>query len=156
MDDQLAGELASLDPSDSQYATRFVERLLAAGRQRGASDLHLQPRGNQVEVRFRIDGVLVPIGIFPNGTATSIVARLKVLAGLLTYRTDVPQEGRIRTDDPGAEVRVSTFPTLDGEPAVVRLFGGNLLYHDLAELGTPKRSPRPLAPLARRDESARS
>ena len=54
-------------------------------------------------------------------------SRLKVLAELLTYRTDVPQEGRIRRRDErrrSVEMRVSTFPTLHGERAVVRLFAG--------------------------------
>ena len=54
-----------------------------------------------------------------------MVARLKVLAELLTYRTDVPQEGRIRGAPGEVEMRLSTFPTLHGEKAVVRLFAGS-------------------------------
>ena len=56
--------------------------------------------------------------------APNVVARLKVLAELLTYRTDMPQEGRIRGVPGEVEMRVSTFPTLLGEKAVVRLFAG--------------------------------
>ena len=67
----------------------------------------------------------------------NVIARLKVLADLLTYRNDVPQEGRIRTDDADVEVRVSTFPTLHGERAVVRLFSSKLRYRDLSELQLP-------------------
>ena len=56
--------------------------------------------------------------------AGNLVARLKVLADLLTYRIDFPQEGRIRRPETDIEMRVSTFPTVYGEKAVVRLFGG--------------------------------
>jgi type II secretory ATPase GspE/PulE/Tfp pilus assembly ATPase PilB-like protein len=135
--DQLAGALSSLDPADAAYATRFVDILLAAGRTRGASDLHLQPTPEGLELRWRVDGVLAPLGTYPPGVAANVVARLKVLADLLTYRNDVPQEGRIREADAATEVRVSTFPTLYGERAVVRLFNNKLEYRDLAQLQLP-------------------
>jgi type II secretory ATPase GspE/PulE/Tfp pilus assembly ATPase PilB-like protein len=65
-----------------------------------------------------------------------VIARLKVLADLLTYRTDIPQEGRLRSAAAGnTESRVSTFPTLFGEKAVVRLFVGSGKYSRLNELG---------------------
>ena len=57
-----------------------------------------------------------------------------MLAELLTYRTDVPQEGRIRTPQSDVEMRVSTFPTLYGERAVVRLFAGAQRYQRLDDL----------------------
>lgn len=137
MYDQLAGALSSLDPANAEYASRFVDTLLAAGRKRGASDLHLQPTPAGLELRWRVDGVLVALGTYPSGVAANIIARLKVLADLLTYRNDVPQEGRIRSSDADVEVRVSTFPTLYGERAVVRLFSNTLQYRDLGELGLP-------------------
>jgi type II secretory ATPase GspE/PulE/Tfp pilus assembly ATPase PilB-like protein len=77
----------------------------------------LTPYPKEVEIRWRVDGVLESLGMFPVGETTDIVARLKVLAGLLTYRQEIPQEGRLRTspqDD--VEMRVSTFPTLFGLP----------------------------------------
>lgn len=137
MNVKIVGELSSLNPADAQYATRFVELVLAAGRERGASDLHLQPTPGGLELRWRVDGVLIGLGTFPSGVSANVIARLKVLADLLTYRNDVPQEGRIRTDDADVEVRVSTFPTLHGERAVVRLFSSKLRYRDLSELQLP-------------------
>ncbi len=137
MYDQLTGTLLSLDPSDAQYASRFIDTLLAAGRKRGASDVHLQPTREGLELRWRVDGVLVTLGTFPPGVAANVVTRLKVLAELLTYRNDVPQEGRIHNGDADVEVRVCTFPTLHGERAVVRLFDNQLKYRDLGELGLP-------------------
>ncbi len=131
----IVSELSALDPADPQYATRFVDAVLAAARQRGASDLHLQPTPTGLELKWRLDGVLVPLGTYPPGVSANIVARLKVLADLLTYRTDVPQEGRIRASEAAIEMRVSTFPTLYGEKAVVRLFTSSSRFLQLADLG---------------------
>lgn len=136
----LAARLSQLDSSQVTYATQFVDALLAAAGAASASDVHLQPTTTGLEIRWRIDGVLQPVGVFPRGEPTDIVARLKVLAGLLTYRTDIPQEGRLRpqagqTSD--VEMRISTFPTLYGERAVVRLFGARQPFLRLADLGLP-------------------
>ncbi|HUY31191.1 MAG TPA: GspE/PulE family protein [Pirellulales bacterium] len=128
-------QIAALDASDPRYATQLVERLLKAGREAGASDLHLQPTPQGLDVRWRIDGVLHPLDVLPARIAPNVVARLKVLAELLTYRNDVPQEGRIRGDEPKVEVRVSTFPTLYGEKAVVRLFAEQGRFLELDSLG---------------------
>jgi len=137
----IAAELAQLDGASPLYATQFVELLLVAARQAGASDIHLHPTPRGLVVQWRIDGVLQRLGEFSRGQAADAVVRLKVLAELLTYRTDVPQEGRIRDDGPAkdsVEMRVSTFPTLHGERAVVRLFAAESRYLYLADLGLPQ------------------
>ncbi|MGD9719842.1 MAG: GspE/PulE family protein [Pirellulales bacterium] len=137
MVDELVSALAGLNPADDTYATRFVDVLLTAGRDRGASDIHLQPTPQGLELHFRVDGVLAPVGTFPSGSAANVISRLKVLAELLTYRNDVPQEGRIRRADEGVEVRVCTLPTLYGERAVVRLFSNRLQLRELDALALP-------------------
>ena len=81
--------------------------------------------------------MLQPVAVLPSRLAANVVARLKVLAELLTYRTDVPQEGRIRGVPGEVEMRLSTFPTLHGEKAVVRLFAGSGRFLRLADLGLP-------------------
>ena len=135
--EEVQASLNRLRPGDNSYASEFVEQLLQAAREVHASDLHLQPTPQGLEVRWRLDGVLQSVGTFPRGHSTDVVSRLKVLAELLTYRNDVPQEGRIRERQGEVEIRVSTFPTLHGERAVVRLFAaaGHLLYPD--DLGLP-------------------
>jgi type II secretory ATPase GspE/PulE/Tfp pilus assembly ATPase PilB-like protein len=133
----LSSALAVFDPADALYASRFVDTLLAAARRVGASDVHLQPTPSGLELRWRVDGVLVPLGEFPPGVAANVIARLKVLAELLTYRTDVPQEGRLRDVGAGSEVRVSTFPTLHGERAVIRLFAARHELRTLERLELP-------------------
>jgi general secretion pathway protein E len=136
--------LANLDPADPEYASRTVDRLLIAAAEAKASDLHLQATADGLEARLRVDGVLQPLAVIPRALSANVIARLKVKAELLTYRTDIPQEGRIRAreatsnSDPScgdAEMRVSTFPTLFGERAVVRFFGRGGQYERLAELG---------------------
>jgi type II secretory ATPase GspE/PulE/Tfp pilus assembly ATPase PilB-like protein len=135
--DPLCNALTALDPRNSEYATRFVELVLQAACARQASDVHLQPTAAGLLLRWRLDGVLHELGRFPSGEAADVVSRLKVLAELLTYRHDVPQEGRIRRVPQDIEMRVSTFPTLHGERAVVRLFATQrrLLYPE--DLGFP-------------------
>ncbi len=114
-----------------------MDALLAVARTAGATDIHLQPTGANLELKFRVDGVLLPVATFPASLAGNVVARLKVLAGLLTYHTDRPQEGRIRLPQDDVEMRVCTYPTLHGERAVVRLFGGAKRYQHLDDLGLP-------------------
>lgn len=150
----IAAVLSKLDAASPLYATQFVDALLAAASESGASDVHVHPTPQGLLVQWRIDGVLQPVGEFSRGTAADVVARLKVLAELLTYRSDVPQEGRIRAKDreterqrdgetavgihSAVEMRVSTFPTLHGERAVVRLFAAEERYLYVADLGLPE------------------
>jgi len=133
----VAERFAGLDPRSPQYAVEVVQRVLAAGQELRASDVHLQPAAEGLELRYRIDGVLQPAGLFPAALAPNIVARLKVQAELLTYRTDMPQEGRIRAPAGDVEMRVSTFPTLFGEKAVVRFFAGSGQFRRLDDLNLP-------------------
>ena len=73
--------------------------------------------------------------MLPRNLAPNVVARLKVLSQLLTYQTDVPQEGRIHQVEGDAETRVSTFPTLFGEKCVIRLFAGSNRFRYVDDLG---------------------
>jgi len=113
---------------DPNYAVDVVDALLAASAAAGASDLHLTPGAHGLDVAWRLDGVLHPVAHVPRMLASNVVTRIKVLARLLTYQTNVPQEGRIVAErsrsagaaDCGVEVRVSTFPTVFGEKVVAR------------------------------------
>ncbi|MEM9827019.1 MAG: GspE/PulE family protein [Planctomycetota bacterium] len=128
-------QIGHLRPETDAYASQFVDAILAFAGKVGTSDIHLQPTEKGFDIRFREDGVLKPVGIFPSGSNSSVVSRLKVLSNLLTYQGDVPQEGRIDMPGGGAEVRVSTFPTLHGERAVMRFFAHHGEYSRIDELG---------------------
>jgi type II secretory ATPase GspE/PulE/Tfp pilus assembly ATPase PilB-like protein len=135
---EFAALVGSASAGDSQFATQFVGRLLRLAGNAGASDVHLDPTPDAVELRWRLDGVLHALGRLPREVGPNVVARLKVLAGLLTYELALPQEGRIRDERLRVEARVSTFPTLHGERAVVRMLGdGDGSLESLSELGLP-------------------
>src|SRR6516165_11764258 len=136
-DERLVDTLARLDTGNPRYATEVVDLLLRQARAVGASDLHFHPRVEGLDLRWRIDGVLQPVAVLPAKLAPNIVARLKVLAELLTYRTDIPQEGRIRSVPGEVEMRLSTFPTIFGEKAVVRMFAAAGRFLRLDDLGLP-------------------
>lgn len=135
--DTLTEALGRRPATDPAYATETVDLLLKAAADAGASDLHLRPTASGLDVRWRLDGVLGPVAVLPAAASAKVVARLKVLSELLTYRNEVPQEGRIRGAPGTVEMRVSTFPTLFGEKAVVRLFAGSGRYLQVDHLGFP-------------------
>ncbi|MCC9644137.1 GspE/PulE family protein [Rhodopirellula sp. JC740] len=138
MDEQVAAtaeRLSRFRAETTTYATEVVEQLLSFADEIGTSDMHLQPVAAGIDIRFRDNGVLQPLATIVDGTKVSIVTRLKVLSNLLTYQNDIPQEGRIAVSGEAAEVRVSTFPTLYGERAVLRFFGRGARLQQLEDLG---------------------
>ncbi len=88
------------------------------------SDIHLQMRGGEAEVSFRLDGVLTTITTLPAPLAERVLGRIKFLARLKTYQDSMPQDGRIERAelDSPYDLRVATYPTVTGEKIVIRLF----------------------------------
>ena len=129
--------LGKLSATTDAYASEFVDAILDFAHAVGTSDVHLQPTRSGLEVKFRNQGVMELLGEFPRGANTSVIARFKVLSGLLTYQNDIPQEGRVEKPKHSREIRVSTFPTMYGERAVLRFFGHDKEFTTLDELGNP-------------------
>jgi general secretion pathway protein E len=117
----------------------LVDDLLREAVESSASDVHFEPTESSLVVRYRLDGVLNPVENLPGAMADNVIARLKVLGGLLTYRNDIPQEGRLGLDDSSAgrvtDVRLAVFPTIHGQRAVVRLFYRQENLLELDQLG---------------------
>lgn len=138
---QFSAALRELATRNDDYVPRVVDLILATARQFRASDIHLVPAEDRMLMQWRIDGVLHSVAAFEHDLSPRLVARLKVMAGLLTYRTDVPQEGRISAaasvDRHAGELRLTTFPTLFGEKAAIRLFADKGCFHRLNDLGLP-------------------
>jgi type II secretory ATPase GspE/PulE/Tfp pilus assembly ATPase PilB-like protein len=84
----------SLEPTPEKVVV-LVDALLAKAMEAVASDIHLEPTAKELVVRYRLDGVLQEVCTLPKAIAENVIARLKVLGGLLTYRNDLSQEGRI-------------------------------------------------------------
>lgn len=118
---------------------KLVQEILLKAVQSGASDVHFEPTIKQFEIRYRLDGVLNTVATFPEKLGSTIIARLKVMAGLISYRSDIPQEGRIQLEgvvaDRVTDQRLAVFPTIYGERAVVRLFYSDQGLEDLEQLG---------------------
>jgi len=144
---ELHQQLLRQDPQADAYAEAIVAALLEGALALRASDVHLQPLPSSYQIKIRIDGVLQKLGEIPRGEKTDAAARLKILAGLLTYRTDIPQEGRVSDLTFGQEVRVSTFPALHGERVVIRILWQQDELHELSDLGLPPRIADDLAAL---------
>ncbi|TWT61251.1 GspE/PulE family protein [Rubinisphaera italica] len=132
---QHAGDSSSLK---ADQVPRLVDHILSGARSCGASDIHLRPTGDGLEMRWRIDGVIQTVTSFPQLFAANIIARLKVLANLLTYRVDVPQEGRLQSSIAGEETRISVFPTQFGEKVVIRLFADSGRLELINDLDLPE------------------
>lgn len=110
--------------SDQVYdVVAVVDDLLRRAALAGASDVHFEPTGGGLVIKYRLDGALSVVEQLPRTLAENVISRLKVLGGLLTYRNDIPQEGRIdRRDLCGDNVtdqRLAVFPTIHGQRAVV-------------------------------------
>ena len=88
-----------------------------------ASDIHIEPGEKDILVRYRIDGVLREVKRAPKKFQTSIIARVKIMAGLNIAEKRLPQDGRIRRKIAGSDIdmRVATAPTADGERVTIRL-----------------------------------
>ncbi|HEX6984339.1 MAG TPA: ATPase, T2SS/T4P/T4SS family [Planctomycetaceae bacterium] len=144
--ERVAARLPSDRWGDPRSVSALVEAVLAEAQAAGVSDIHLRPAADSLEMAWRLDGVLQHVASLPGGVKANVVSRLKVLAGLLTYHTDRPQEGRLRPPSGeasdaltgGIEMRLSVVPTVHGEKAVVRLFVGSGRYRYLDDLGLPE------------------
>lgn len=101
----------------------FVDELLAVAVHAGASDLHLQPLELSTRISLRVGGVLEEVATAPQALHGQLVRRLKVLAGLVSYESRKPQDGRFTVDTPrgAVDLRVAIMPTQHGEKVVLRL-----------------------------------
>jgi general secretion pathway protein E len=128
-----------LDAND-QSVVQVVDWLWQYAFDQRASDIHLEPRREQGVIRFRIDGVLHPVYQMPMGVLNAMTARIKLLGRMDVIEKRRPQDGRIKTRNPGGdevEMRISTLPTAFGEKMVMRIFDPDNAVKSLDELGFP-------------------
>ena len=141
-DDDAVDEIQDLlDADDEAPVIRFVNNLFYTSVRERASDIHIEPLDDKVIVRYRIDGRLVQRKEAPKGAHASIIARVKIEAGLNIAEKRLPQDGRITKKIAGKviDVRVSTIPTAKGESVVMRLLDKENIALDLADLGFARR-----------------
>lgn len=116
---------------------KIVETTIAYAYKNNASDIHMEPGEVNALVRFRIDGLLHDIILFPMVLYPEIVRRIKVLAKLRTDESQEPQDGKIEftIDERKLDIRVSTVPVKRGEKIVMRLLAEGARQISLLTLG---------------------
>ncbi len=144
--DQVAQELQEpsdlIDSDDDAPIIRFINAVLTEAVKENASDVHIEPYENRLNVRFRVDGVLREILQTRRALAPLVVSRIKVMSKLDIAEKRLPQDGRIslRIAGRAVDVRVSTMPSGHGERVVLRLLDKQAGRLDLGSLGMDERS----------------
>jgi general secretion pathway protein E len=131
------GQRGNLDANDS-HVVHIVDWLWQYAFEQRASDIHVEPRRDVGQIRFRIDGVLHQVYAIPIPVLIAVTSRIKLLARMEIVEKRRPQDGRIKTVMPGGnevELRISTMPTAFGEKIVMRIFTPEVLVRDFTELG---------------------
>jgi type IV pilus assembly protein PilB len=121
---------------------KLVDAIIEDAHQSRASDIHIDPQGEQVRVRFRVDGILQDEHSLPKTIHSEVVSRVKILAGLRTDEHQAAQDGRFRIfidETVPIDVRVSVTPTYYGENAVLRLLSDKAEQFTLETLGFSKK-----------------
>jgi len=136
------GKSGQLDAND-QSVVHIVDWLLQYAFDQRASDIHLEPRRDMSNIRFRIDGVMHTVYEMPTPVLIVVISRIKVLGRMDVVEKRRPQDGRIKSKTPdGAEIelRLSTMPTAFGEKLVMRIFDPTVLVKDYNALGFSKKN----------------
>lgn len=127
--------------ANNQHIVNLVSWLLQYAFDQRASDIHIEPRRKQGNVRFRIDGVLHTVYQLPAPIILAVVSRLKILSRMNIAEKRLPQDGRIKTrtsQHKEIELRLSTMPTAFGEKLVLRIFDPEVLLRNYQQLGFNK------------------
>ncbi|MBI2097577.1 MAG: type II/IV secretion system protein [Candidatus Vogelbacteria bacterium] len=117
--------------------TKIVAVILQHATSGNASDIHIEPTGDRVKVRFRVDGALYTSLFLPNAVHDSVVARIKILTNMKLDERRKPQDGRFsaRIENRKIDFRVSTMPTYFGEKVVIRILDPERTLLTLPSLG---------------------
>lgn len=124
--------------ANDQHIVNVVDWLLQYAFEQRASDIHIEPRREKGNIRFRIDGVLYSVYALPMAAMNAVTSRLKILGRMNVAEKRKPQDGRIKTKSPNGdeiELRLSTLPTAFGEKLVMRIFDPEVLLKPFEELG---------------------
>ncbi len=139
--DQLVDEAQSsddlLDVVNRPPVIRLVNDILFRALQMRASDIHVHPYENKIQIRYRIDGILYDTLTLNRNVLSLVISRIKVMAGMDIAERRMPQDGRtsVRIGQREIDLRVSTVPTSYGERAVLRILDKSTGLLTLEELG---------------------
>jgi len=125
------------ESADEAPVVKLVHAVIADAVRRGASDIHFEPRGGDMRVRFRVDGVVSDSTTIPRHLIAGLVSRVKIMAELDIATKRMPQDGRIGLSVDGnyVDLRVATLPVVRGEAVVMRILDSRQIVMDLDGLG---------------------
>lgn len=125
------------DIAEDSPVAKTVNLLLEYAVRSNASDIHIEPREEFVQVRYRVDGVLKEVNRLPRNVLGALVSRIKILSNLKIDERRVPQDGRfkIKVSSKQYALRVSTLPISDGEKVVMRILDESDQAISLQDLG---------------------
>jgi type IV pilus assembly protein PilB len=135
--DSPAMQIQVRDQAAERSAVAVLERVIARATADGASDIHFEPRQDDLRIRCRIDGTFRDLALFELALAPAVVARIKVLSNMDVAEHRLPQDGRfsVTVGEQHLDVRTSTYPTVHGEKAVLRLLDSSGLRLQLDRTG---------------------
>ncbi|MBH2007468.1 type II/IV secretion system protein [Candidatus Saccharibacteria bacterium] len=136
-DEKKNESLREEDVAEDSPIAKTVNLLLEYAIRSGASDIHIEPREEYIQVRYRVDGVLKEVNRLPRSIANALVSRIKILSNLKIDERRVPQDGRFKIKLGGRQFafRVSTLPITDGEKVVMRVLNESNEALPLDKLG---------------------
>jgi type IV pilus assembly protein PilB len=125
------------DQAGEALVVRLTNSIFAQAVRNKASDIHISPQHNTVQLRFRIDGKLIEMPSPPKSIFLSVIARIKIIANMDITVSRIPQDGRftLKTENKEINVRVSSIPTIHGENIVMRLLDMSAGIYTLNSLG---------------------
>jgi len=140
--DNLGGQSLNEVKSEEAPIIKMVLVILRHAIEGNASDIHIEPNRDKLNVRFRLNGILNPSLSLPLKVHLAIVARIKILSGLKIDENRIPQDGRFsaRINNKDIDFRVATFPTLYGEKVELRVLDPAAGLKSFDDLGLTKRS----------------
>jgi len=116
---------------------KLVHQIIARAVDLGASDIHLDPGAGDMQVAFRVDGVLTPTGSIGSSMSASVVSRIKIMGNLNIAERRMPQDGRMRVNVSGrlVDIRAVSLPLVSGEGIVMRILDAGAVVRNLESLG---------------------
>jgi type IV pilus assembly protein PilB len=136
--EEIGGALLELRASaDEAPVVKLVHSVIADAVNRGASDIHFDPHKGVMQIRYRIDGVMVDSTKVPKSLIAGLISRIKIMAELDIAERRAPQDGRVAliVDGRHIDIRVSTLPVVRGESVVMRILDKDRVLLDLETLG---------------------
>jgi type IV pilus assembly protein PilB len=125
------------ETADDAPVIKLVNQIIAQAVERGASDVHLEPDGRDMRVRFRVDGMLNEATTIPRRMVSGVVSRIKIMSDLDIAERRLPQDGRVglTIDGHAVDLRIVTLPSVHGEGVVMRILSKESVILELAKLG---------------------